>query len=68
VDLTKLSNQKEALAFWINVFNVMVIHIYVVNGPPTSKSRRRSMFQSFKYEIGLLKFTLEDIIEGVLRG
>jgi len=68
VDLSKLTNQKEALSFWINVFNIMVIHISVVNGPPSSRSRRKAMSHNFKYDIGGNKYSLDDIVEGILRG
>jgi len=67
IDISKLTGQKDALSFWINILNLMVLHIHVMNGPPT-KSSKKIMFQAYKYEIGLQKFSLEDLIEGVLRG
>ena len=67
IDISKLTGQKDALSFWINILNLMVLHIHMMNGPPT-KSSKKIMFQAYKYEIGLQKFSLEDLIEGVLRG
>lgn len=68
VDLNQLGSQKEVLAFWLNVFNIMVVHIHLENGPPTSSRRRRAMFGSFVYEIAFQQFSLEDIVEGIVRG
>ena len=68
IDFNLLTTQKEAISFWLNVFNIMVLHIYVENGIPSSKGRRRAMFHLFSYDIFGHQFTLEGIIEGVLRG
>lgn len=67
VDLRGLRG-KEKMAFWINIYNALVIHANVVNGPPKNALQRRMFFGRMCYVINQLPFTLSDIEHGVLRG
>ena len=39
VDLTTMSRE-EKVAFFINIYNALVIHAFVVQGPPTNNWKR----------------------------
>lgn len=60
-------SREESLAFFVNVYNVMVIHAFVVEGPPATVWRRYRFFNSTSYVIGGLVFSLNDIENGILR-
>ncbi|XP_041066707.1 uncharacterized protein zgc:152951 [Carcharodon carcharias] len=67
VDLENLT-RKEKLAFFINVYNALVIHGNIKQGPPKNMWQRYKFFNSVSYVIGGEVFTLQDIENGVLRG
>ncbi|KAL8097002.1 hypothetical protein AgCh_030184 [Apium graveolens] len=51
VDPKKLKHE-EKLAFWINVHNVLVMHVFLVNGIPRSNLKRTSLLLKASYDIG----------------
>lgn len=51
VDLHSIT-QKEKMTFFINVYNMMVIHGHVVYGIQTNAFQRNSFFSKTKYQIG----------------
>lgn len=67
VDLSTLSF-REKLAFWINLYNIMCIHMIMVNGPPDSAFKRWQMYSSFKYKINSEIYSIADLKHGILRG
>ncbi|XP_053482897.1 uncharacterized protein zgc:152951 [Ictalurus furcatus] len=67
VQLLSLS-QEERLAFFINVYNALVIHGYLRLGFPKNMWQRYRFFNYVSYLIGGEVFTLQDIENGVLRG
>uniref|UniRef100_A0A3Q2P731 Zgc:152951 n=1 Tax=Fundulus heteroclitus TaxID=8078 RepID=A0A3Q2P731_FUNHE len=67
VELLSLSRE-EKLAFFINVYNALVIHGYLRLGAPTNMWQRYKFFNYVSYLIGGEVFTLQDIENGVLRG
>ncbi|XP_056145246.1 uncharacterized protein zgc:152951 [Lampris incognitus] len=67
VELLSLSRE-EKLAFFINIYNALVIHGYLRLGPPTNMWQRYRFFNYVSYLIGGEVFTLQDIENGVLRG
>ncbi|XP_078264722.1 uncharacterized protein LOC144598454 [Rhinoraja longicauda] len=67
VDICSL-NRNERLAFFINVYNTLVIHGNIKKGPPKNAWQRYRFFTSISYEIGGSIFSLNDIQNGVLRG
>lgn len=67
VRLDALAERGAALAFWINVYNALVIHAVVALGVRTSVQRTWNFFGRARYAIGGLVFSLDDIEHGVLR-
>lgn len=67
VDVENLSNL-EKKAFFINVYNALVIHANVARGAPTNGIQRSIFFNSVGYIIGGFKYTLNEIENGILRG
>ncbi|KAL6072943.1 DEP domain-containing protein [Balamuthia mandrillaris] len=66
VDISDLSDEQK-LAFFINVYNVLVIHAHVELGPPSNTWQRYSFFNRVGYRIGGRIFCLNDIENGILR-
>ncbi|XP_037096356.1 uncharacterized protein zgc:152951 [Syngnathus acus] len=67
IKLLSLSRE-ETLAFFINIYNALVIHGYLRMGAPKSSWQRYRFFNYVSYLIGGEIFTLQDIENGVLRG
>ncbi|XP_006802439.1 uncharacterized protein zgc:152951 isoform X2 [Neolamprologus brichardi] len=67
VELLSLSRE-EKLAFFINIYNTLVIHGYLRLGAPTNMWQRYRFFNYVSYLIGGEVFTLQDIENGILRG
>ncbi|XP_040057008.2 uncharacterized protein LOC120833702 isoform X1 [Gasterosteus aculeatus] len=67
VELLSLSRE-EKLAFFINIYNALVIHGSLRLGAPTNMWQRYRFFNYVSYLIGGEVFTLQDIENGVLRG
>lgn len=61
-------SREEKLAFFINIYNALVIHGYLRLGAPTNMWQRYRFFNYVSYLIGGEVFTLQDIENGVLRG
>ncbi|XP_051999058.1 uncharacterized protein LOC127655338 isoform X4 [Xyrauchen texanus] len=67
VELLSLSRE-EKLAFFINIYNALVIHGNLHLGFPKNLWQRYRFFNYVSYLIGGEVFTLQDIENGVLRG
>ncbi|XP_071480608.1 uncharacterized protein, partial [Diadema antillarum] len=61
------ASREEKLAFFINIYNALVIHAYVEVGPPTNMWQRYKFFNYVSYVIGGHLYSLNDIENGVLR-
>ncbi|MBU0515930.1 MAG: DUF547 domain-containing protein [Proteobacteria bacterium] len=68
LDLDRLQGRDERLAFWINLYNVLVIHGVIELGIVDSVKEVRNFFRRIRYRVGGLEFTPDDIEHGVLRG
>jgi hypothetical protein len=66
VDVAALSRQ-EATAFWINLYNALVVHALVEFGPAKNTLERLTWFDKPSYVVGGARFSLNDIEHGVLR-
>ncbi|KAK4746975.1 hypothetical protein SAY87_026012 [Trapa incisa] len=66
VDLTALS-QDERLAFFLNLYNAMVIHAVIRVGLPEGIIDRRSFYSDFQYVVGGRPYSLTTILNGILR-
>ena len=56
-----------ATAFFLNLYNVMVVHAIALMGPPTTSWQRLRFFDRVAYRIGPWRWTLNDLEHGVLR-
>jgi hypothetical protein len=66
-DPTQLTGQNERLAFWINIYNVLVIHGIVAHGIQSSVREVPGFFARTAYHIGGQPYSLDVIEHGVLR-
>lgn len=66
VEIEKISRE-EKLAFFINIYNALVIHGNVVNGFPENTLQRYKFFNNTRYVVGGAAYSLQDIENGVLR-
>jgi hypothetical protein len=65
--LTILPCTAEKLAFFINIYNALIVHGTVVWGSPSSLLKRLSFFGDVCYNIGGHRFSADDIEHGILR-
>jgi hypothetical protein len=65
--LEALTARGDRLAFWINVYNALVLHGIVRLGVRTSVRRVWNFFGRVSYRVGGLRFSLDDIEHGILR-
>ncbi|KAJ8305746.1 hypothetical protein KUTeg_016291 [Tegillarca granosa] len=61
------ASREEKLAFFINIYNALVIHANVERGPPVNLWQRYKFFNTVRYMIGGQIYSLQDIENGVLR-
>jgi hypothetical protein len=66
--LTGLMQREEKLAFWINIYNTLVIHGIIELDIKESVQEITGFFSRFCYTIDGLDFTPDDIEHGILRG
>lgn len=66
-DLASLENRDEQLAFWINLFNVLVIHGVIELGVVDSVKEVPRFFRRIAYTIDGCEFSADDIEHGILR-
>jgi thiol-disulfide isomerase/thioredoxin len=66
-DLAKLSSLDEQLAFWINLYNTIVVHGIVELGVSSSVREIPNFFSHIAYRIGGYTFSAQDIEHGILR-
>ncbi len=62
-----LKNDNEKKAFWINIYNVLIIHGVIEFNVQISLSEISDFFCRIGYTIGELFFTPDDIEHGILR-
>ena len=67
VDLFGLSVAQRK-AFFINVYNALIVHIIAAKGEPSNLLSRLKMFSTTQYCIGGDLYTPDEIENGVLRG
>ncbi|KAL6187199.1 hypothetical protein ACLB2K_043314 [Fragaria x ananassa] len=66
VNLFELSPD-ERLAFFLNLYNAMVIHAVIRIGRPQGIIERRSFYNDFQYIVGGYSYSLSTIENGILR-
>ncbi len=62
-----LTTREEKLAFWINIYNAMVIHAIIEFGVASSLREIPDFYEVAAYRIGDFTFSLDDIEHGILR-
>jgi len=67
MDLAVLVDEHEKETFWINLYNVAVIHGVIELGVSDSVKEVRRFFNRVVYEVGGMEFSLEDMEHGILR-
>jgi len=67
-DLLDELNDAEKKCLFLNLYNALVIHGYLIRGVPHSGGERLKFYQTVSYRIGQHVFSLDDIEHGVLRG
>ncbi len=66
-DLSVLLSREEQLAFWINLYNALIVDAVIQFGVKQSVNEVRGFFWRAAYAIGGLRFNANDIEFGVLR-
>ncbi|XP_056018682.1 uncharacterized protein LOC125670590 isoform X2 [Ostrea edulis] len=61
------ASMDEKVAFFINIYNALVIHANVSVGPPVNLWQRYKFFNTVRYIIGGHAYSLQDMENGVLR-
>ena len=63
-----LATREERLAFWINLYNSLVVHGVIALGLRRSVREQPHFFRRVCYRIGGMLFSPDDIEHGILRG
>ncbi len=67
VDPGRLAGVPETLAFWINIYNALVMDAIIVLGVKGSVKEVTGFYKRLKYRVGEYEFSLDDIEHGILR-
>jgi len=67
IDLAALTRREEQLAFWINVYNALIVDAVIQFAVKRSINDVRGFFWRAAYSIGGLRFNAYDIEFGILR-
>jgi hypothetical protein len=68
VDLSRMTDEDEKLAFLVNVYNLMIVFAFARFGVPRSNAARYSFFDDVKVNIGGHAYSFNDIEQGLIRG
>lgn len=68
LDLEELATKQAKLAFWINIYNALVVHGILELDVSKSVKEVPSFFKAVCYKVGDYVFSLDDIEHGILRG
>lgn len=67
-DPSQLKGDERKIAFWLNLFNTLVIHGVIAFGVRDSVKEVPFFFDRAQYRVGEFSYTLSDIEHGILRG
>jgi GH15 family glucan-1,4-alpha-glucosidase len=67
-DPSSLETREQKIAFWVNLYNVLVIHGVIELDIRDSTKEVRRFFRRIRYGIHGMEFTPDDIEHGILRG
>ncbi len=60
-------NEDERLAFFLNIYHVMIMHAYIVLGPPDSSLKWMSYFTTISYQCSDDVFSLAELEHNIIR-
>lgn len=66
-DPASLQTENERKAFWINMYNILLVHGVIVYGAKRSVQDISAPFERMAYVIGGYRFSADDIEHGILR-
>ena len=66
-DPVVLTNDKERLAFWVNVYNVLMVHAVIAFGIQTTVWQDKGFFRRAAYRIHGWRVSADEIEHGILR-
>jgi Protein of unknown function, DUF547 len=66
-DPSILTTVDQRKAFWIDIYNVLIIHGVIAYGAKKSVQEIKGAFERIAYIIGDLRYSLDDIENGILR-
>lgn len=65
----KQTSHAAKVAFWINVYNILALHVTIQHGyVGKSKSKRKLLLTKTFYQVAGQVYSLDDIFHGILRG
>jgi hypothetical protein len=67
VSVSKLS-EEERIAFFLNLYHVMIMHAFLVLGPPDSTFKWMSYFNTIAYQCSDDIFSLTELEHNIIRG
>lgn len=60
-------SRRERIAFFINVYNALIVHAIAARGAPSNLLERLRFYSAAKYEIGGFLLSAQEIEDGILR-
>lgn len=63
-----LGNRSQQIAFWINLYNALILHGVIHYEISGSMLRDPGFFRRVAYDVGGFRFSADDIEHGILRG
>jgi hypothetical protein len=66
-DLARLTTHEAQMAFWLNLYNALIIHAVIAYGPSRSITDQRGVFDLAAYHVNGYRFSANDIEHGILR-
>lgn len=66
-DLNQFSSEEQKKSFWLNVYNMLSIHLVIELEIEDSIKNHRGFFTRYGYRVCGLEFCLDDIEHGILR-
>ena len=67
-DLVSLTTREERMAFWINLYNALILDAVICFDVHDSVTKDLGFFRRAAYRVGGMRFSADDIEHGILRG
>ena len=67
-DPLTMETPQERKAFWINLYNALIMHLVIVEDVGKSILEVKEFFTRYQYQLSDLSLTLDQIEHGILRG